>query len=268
MNKLNQKLKDIQASQRPGFMMHIIAGYPDMECSAKIAEQLLSSGADILEIQIPFSDPVADGPVIAKANEDALEKGATVKGSFDMIESIANSTDNPIVIMTYFNIIHRYGVEAFCKKAASAGAQGLIVPDYPFDEEPGNELLAYSTQYALALIQVIASTTRLERIKQISQIGTGFVYCMARTGITGKKTTISAETTSYLERVKANCPLPVAVGFGLSERSQIEALEPYADIMIVGSALIWEYADLPLEIGLKNIIDFMNRLTGKQRSRV
>jgi len=170
MNKLTQKLEEITKADRPAFMMHIVAGYPDMEASEQIAKTILDAGADLLEIQMPFSDPVADGPIIAQANETSLAAGATVKASLDMIERIATSTTKPILIMSYFNIIHKYGVEKVCRKAMFLGVQGLIVPDYPHDEEDGNLLMKFCRENSLALIQVLVSTTKAERIKKISAI--------------------------------------------------------------------------------------------------
>jgi len=260
MEKLNKKLEQIKQSSKPGFMMHIVAGFPEMESSEQIALQILEAGADLLEIQIPFSDPVADGPVIASANEVSLSRGATVNKCLEMIRRIAVSTDKPVLIMTYFNIVHHYGVDAFCTKARDIGVQGLIIPDYPFDEETGNELIKSCQNNQLAIIQVIASTTRPDRVLKIVQHASGFVYCMARTGITGKKTMVNTQTTDYLTSVRKQCDLPVAVGFGLSEKTQIDALEPYADIMVVGSALIKEYADKSLEDALKSVKEFMHEL--------
>jgi len=261
MNKLNKTLRDIKQAGRPALMMHIVAGYPDLESSAQIAKTILDAGADLLEIQIPFSDPVADGPVIANANEHSLRGGTTVSSSLDMIEGIVKATAKPILIMSYFNIIHRYGIEKFCEKAVTIGVQGLIVPDYPYDEEAGNSLLEYSKKYSLALIQVLASTTKPARTREIAKVASGFVYCVARTGTTGNKTVISSDTIDYLKTIRQNCNVPMAVGFGLSEKSQIEALQPYADIMIVGSALIKEYARLSIETGLAKAKRFVMELT-------
>ncbi len=261
MKRLNTKLNEIKERGCPGFMMHTVAGFPDMESSEVIAQKILDSGADILEIQIPFSDPVADGPIIASANELALARGATVAGSLEMIKRIASANDNPILIMTYFNIIHRYGVEAFCEMAKEIGVQGLIVPDYPLDEDKGNSLILHCEKQNLALVQVVASTTREDRLEKIAEAASGFVYCMARTGTTGKKTNISQKTTDYLVNVRKNVAIPLAVGFGLSDSSQVEMLEAYADIMVVGSALINEYAEKSLIEGLQAIQVFMERLT-------
>lgn len=241
-------------------MMHMVAGFPELESSEKIATQILVSGADLLEIQIPFSDPVADGPVIAGANELALNNGVTVGGSLLMIQRIVESTEKPILIMTYFNIIQNYGVEQFCRRAAEIGVQGLIVPDYPYDEEKDNSFIKHARENNLALIQVIASTSRSVRIQEIVKSASGFIYCMARTGTTGQKTDINLQTIKYLESVRAVCDLPMAVGFGLSERSQVDALKKYAQIMVVGSALINEYAEKPLDEGLKQIKIFMSAL--------
>lgn len=241
--------------------MHIVAGYPNLADSELIAQKILDTGADILEVQIPFSDPVADGPVIASANEAALLNGATVEKSLDMIQRIVDSTEKPILIMTYFNVVLHYGVEAFCKKALAIGAQGLIVPDYPLDEEAGNSLLKYSRDNHLVLIQVIASTTRDDRMKTITERANGFVYCMARTGITGSKTRVDKNTTDYLVNVRKHASIPIAVGFGLSDRAQIEALKSYADIMVVGSALIKVYANKLLSEGLSAVDAFMAELT-------
>lgn len=261
MKKITAQLEKIRASSRPGFMMHIVAGYPNMESSRQIADKILESGADFLEIQIPFSDPVADGPIIASANEAALANGATVNSSLDLIEDITRATDKPVIIMSYFNIIHRYGVEAFCQKASSIGVQGLIVPDYPYDEDGDNQLINHCQKNDLAFIQVLASTTTDERMQQIAQTSSGFVYCMARTGITGKQTSISEETLSYLENVRAHSELPLAVGFGISNQDQVATLAPHAEIMIVGSALIKTYSNKTLDEGLLEIEGFIRGLT-------
>jgi len=260
MRKLNSMLEQIKASGQPGFMMHTVAGYPDMESSAEIARTILDAGADILEIQIPFSDPVADGPVIASANEIALKGGATIDSCLELIEEIVNATVKPILIMTYFNIVHHFGVERFTLKAQEIGAQGLIIPDYPFDEDSGNGLIEQCRNNNLALIQVMASTTRPKRQTDIIQHASGLLYCMARTGTTGEKTVIGHDTKTYLQNVKDQTELPIAVGFGISDKRQVKTLSPYADIVVVGSALIAEYADKPLAAGRKAVNVFIQDL--------
>lgn len=257
MQKLIKTLRTIKSEHRPAFMMHMVAGYPDLVGSIQIAHKILSSGADILEVQIPFSDPVADGPIIAAANEKALQAGVTVDDSLSLVQELAAASETPILIMTYFNIVHHYGVDRFADRARDIGAQGLIIPDYPFDEETGNDLLQACKDRDLAFIQVMASTTRPARMQEIVKNASGFVYCMARTGTTGQKTVINEATGDYLKQVKRSCNLPLAVGFGISVRDQVEALKPYADIVVVGSALIRAYADKPLNEGIKAIHAFM-----------
>ncbi len=225
-------------------MMHIVAGYPTLGASEAIARQILKSGADFLEIQIPFSDPIADGPLIASANEAALKAGMTVQKSLELIGRVARFTDKPIFIMTYFNIIYRYGVAAFCKIACQLGVAGLIVPDFPFDEEPGNQLLRHCRQNELDFVPVIALNTCTNRLEQILKIPSPFIYCVARAGTTGGKTVVSAELISYLQRVRHVSDKSLMVGFGLSKKSQIVTLEPYADIVVIGSALMREYGNI------------------------
>ena len=164
--------------------------------------------------------------------------------------------------MTYFNIVHKYGVEKFCKKAKSIGVQGLIIPDFPFDEEEGNDLLNNCRKNDLAFIQVISSTTRSDRMKAIMKCASGFVYCVARAGTTGKKTKIDSGVINYLKKVRKNTTLLIAVGFGLSDKKQVDQLSPYADIVVIGSALIKEYAGRSVKDGLAAIEKFMKKLIG------
>ncbi len=260
MNKIEAATKALKETGKLGIMAHIVAGYPSLEDSKGIAETLLES-VEILEVQIPFSDPIADGPVIAGANAEALEKGVTVNESLEMIGQLAAGTDKPILIMTYFNIIHHYGVQAFCKKAKTLGVQGLIVPDYPFDEDTGNGLLTAAKENDLALIQVMAPTTKPERMKAVAEHGSGFIYCMARVGITGNKTEIGEDTAAYLKQVREQTDLPLAVGFGLSEKAQLEAIKPYADIAVIGSALIRNYQGKSLPEAQDSIRTFLADLS-------
>lgn len=226
-------------------MTHLVAGYPSLAESEKIALALARSGAALLEIQFPFSDPVADGPVIAAANATALKNGVTVKNCFAMVRRVAARAGAPVLIMTYFNIVFAAGAELFCRRARAAGAAGLIVPDYPCDEESSNHLIRYCKKYRLDFIPVIAPNTRPDRLKTVLRHGSGFVYCVARRGTTGKKTAIDPSIAHYLKRVRLLTRLPLAVGFGLSEKAQLTALQPHADIAVIGTALMAHYDDIP-----------------------
>ncbi len=262
MSKLKQQLTAVKQSNKSAFMMHVVAGFPDMCSSELIAKKILESGADILEIQIPFSDPIADGPVIASASEESLKHGTSVADYLNLIDKITKATHKPILIMTYFNIVHKYGVKKFCKKAKSIGVAGLIIPDFPFDEETGDQLIDECRKNKLVFIQFVSSTTRSDRMKEIMKHANGFVYCVARAGTTGKKTDINKDVVDYLKNVRKHTKLPIAVGFGISDKKQVDQLSLYADIMIVGSALIKEYAGKSVEDGLIAIGRFMKRLIG------
>ena len=241
-------------------MTHIIAGYPSLNTSEQLAMTMTKNGADILEIQIPFSDPIADGPIIAQANDEALKHGVSVVDCLEMIGRLVKKTNIPIVIMTYFNIVFHFGADRFCKLASEKGVQGLIIPDYPFDEELDNNLIANCKKYNLNFIPVVAPTTRQERLKQVIKKGSGFIYCVARAGTTGQKTEIHSDILQYLNNVRKITDLPIAVGFGLSEKAQIKALEPYADITVIGSALIKQYQNKPLNKGKQAVEKFLGQL--------
>lgn len=260
MNRLDAVLSNLKSQKRMIVMAHMVMGYPNLENSEEIAQAILKY-ADILEVQIPFSDPIADGPVIAKANEVALDQGATVDAILKKMESIAKKSHKPIVAMTYFNIILNSDIERFCQICSKIGIQGLIVPDYPFDEEESNDLITACQKNQLAWVPVVAPTTTPTRLKEVLKHGNDFVYAMARTGTTGQKTTIDEKLRNYLKKIRAATTLPIAVGFGIQSKSQIEGLKGHADIAVIGSALIREYRDKPLEEGIKVISKFLSNLT-------
>lgn len=242
-------------------MTHFIAGYPTLKASRAIGEALAAAGADILEIQLPFSDPVADGPLIARANAEALSAGATTAGCLAMVRELRQTLTVPIVLMTYFNVVFRFGIERFCRLASLAGASGLILPDFPFDEEAGNGLIGCARRHSLSFIPVVAPNNSSVRLRQVLKQGSGFVYCVARSGITGDKTVIARPVVNYLQSVRRRTRLPLAVGFGLSRNDQIGALKPYADIAVVGSALLKAYQSRSPRYRLKALSDFVRSLS-------
>ena len=164
-------------------MSHIVAGYPNLKESAKIAETMIDSKVAYLEIQIPFSDPIADGKTIMDANQKALDNGTVPEDAFDLLKKI-NKKDTKILFMTYYNIIFKYGLEKFCKKAAAYGVYGLIVPDIPIDEEKHEHYLKISKKHGLKAIQVISPITTDKRLQKIAKHADSFVYCVSRTGTT------------------------------------------------------------------------------------
>lgn len=219
-------------------MTHIVAGYPTLKKSEELAMLMADSGVNFIEIQIPFSDPVADGPTIMAANQHALDNGTTVSDCFKLMKTISSYSEVPILFMSYFNIIHHYGVDLFCKKAAECGCYGLIVPDIPIDEEPQEGYLEACKRYGLHAIQIVSPLTPDLRLKKIAAVASGFVYCVSRFGTTGSSSKFGNNLSKYLKNVKKYIKIPLAVGFGISEKKDVNMVHKDAEIAVIGSKVI------------------------------
>lgn len=241
MENIEQRIAKIKSEKRLGLMTHIIAGYPTIEESKKIAELMIESNVDFIEIQIPFTDPMADGPTMMEANKVALDNGIRVKDSFDLMTNLSKNTGIPILFMTYFNIVHSYGVEKFCIDAKQAGASGLIIPDMPIDEESNEHLMKYCEENSIVHIKLLSPASTVKRIEMNSTKSEGFLYYVSRKGITGSQTQMDSELEDNLKVIKKFFHIPVAVGFGISKPEHVEFLKGKAEIAIVGSAVINEY---------------------------
>ena len=217
-------------------MTHIVLGYPSFDDSIRIIETMVEAGVDLMELQIPFSEPTADGPVIVRANQKALEHGATVKDCLKFAETVTQRFDIPFLIMSYYNIAYKYGVEPFAAAMSSCGIRGAIIPDIPPEE--GREYLDAMQQHDLAPILIFSPTTSPQRMQYIASFGSGFIYCVARKGVTGENTTFSEELKTYLEQCRRSTHLPLALGFGIKEKSDIDFLKGKADIAVIGSQTI------------------------------
>ena len=214
-------------------MTHIVIGYPDFDTSLRLVEKMVAAGVDLMELQIPFSEPIADGPVILKANQEALVGGATVERCFELAGQIASRFDIPVLFMSYYNVLFRRGVAAFAKQMRSKKLRGAIVPDLPPEE--AEEYLAAMRANDLDPIFIFSPNTPSERMKKLAGFSRGFVYCVARKGVTGSTTEFSSELSDYLARARAATTLPLAVGFGVKERRDVDFLRGKADIAVVGS---------------------------------
>jgi tryptophan synthase alpha chain len=234
--KLIDAVKKIKYEKEIGLMGHIIAGYPDTKTSFDAAVGICEAGADFLEIQFPFSDPFADGPTIEEACYKSLENGFTVDKGFEFAKELSSKTTTVILIMTYGNIIYKYGIEKFIIMAKDSGVQGLIIPDIPLESDEG--LNALCERHGLVNIMLATPGADAKRIKFLSGNGKGFLYTVIRRGITGKKTEIGKDVDEWLKLVKDNSGLPIAAGFGVQSREQIEFLKGKADIAIVGSYFV------------------------------
>ena len=226
---LKQRLKE-----KPILLMtHIVVGYPSFEASMDLVKEMVKAGVDLMELQIPFSEPIADGPVILRANQTALERGATVEKCLEFAKKAAGEFQIPFLIMTYYNIPYRYGVESFVSKMADTGLKGAIIADLPPEE--GSEYLNAMRAHDLSSVLIFSPTTTIERMKYLNGFAHGFIYCVARKGVTGAQTAFSESLDDYLKRCRIASKLPLAVGFGVSCKSDVDYLSGKADIAVIGT---------------------------------
>lgn len=222
-------------SKGKAFIPFITAGDPDLSITEKLVPAMAEAGADLIELGIPFSDPVAEGIVIQEADQRALLSGTTADKIFDSVRRIRTKTDVPLAFMTYINPIFVYGSERFIKNASECGIDALIVPDLPFEEK--NELSPICQKYGMDLISLIAPTSK-ERIETIASQAEGFVYCISSMGVTGVRKEISADIGEMVSLVRKASKIPCAIGFGISTPEQAMELSKSADGIIVGSAIV------------------------------
>jgi len=211
--KLEQSIRAARAKKDILLMTHIVLGYPSFDDCLRMVEDMVNAGVDLMELQIPFSEPMADGPVILKANAESLKAGATVDMCFEMAEKLTKEFDIPFLFMTYYNILFCQGVSSFVERCESAGIQGCIVPDLPPAE--GQEYLDAMHKAKMSPIHIFTPNTPEPRMRFLSDNSSGFIYSVARKGVTGKDTAFSAELESYLAQCRENTSLPLAVGFGV-----------------------------------------------------
>lgn len=230
MSKLVNAFKNGKA-----FVPFITCGDPSLEVTEKLVYAMEEAGADCVELGIPFSDPTAEGPVIMEASERALKNGATTDKIFDMVASIRNNSNIPLVFMTYANVVFRYGTEKFIAKAADLGIDGLILPDVPFEER--EEFKVVCDQYGVDLISMIAPTSN-ERIQMIAKEAKGYLYIVSSLGVTGVRTSITTDIASMVKLVKEVSDVPCAVGFGISTPETAIKMSSQSDGCIVGSAIV------------------------------
>lgn len=219
-------------------MAHSVLGYPNFDDSNRTILEIIKSGVDMIELQISFSDPVADGPVIMSANERALEAGATIESGLEQIQYLKSKTHIPIYIMSYYNLIYNYGQSNFCEKAKKIGVTGLIVPDYPLEAEEADHLEQNCLRNKLDLVPVISPNISDARLAKYISKNPNLIYCTARLGITGKSTKLTQDLQNFLRKLRRKTKAKLLVGFGISDSSQISALLGHADAIVVGSALI------------------------------
>jgi len=255
MNKISRQFKD----QKP-LITYISGGDPNLEMTEKLIYRLQKEGADIIEIGIPFSDPLADGPVIQAASQRSLKNGTTLKKLIAKIDDIKDNIKAPIVLMGYYNSVLNYGEKEFVKDIKKAGISGVIIPDLPVDEEA--ELGKYLAEANLNQILLVTPNTSEKRLNKIADQSSGFLYCVAYLGTTGNEEGVYPELQSYLKRVRqAAGELPLGLGFGIDGPEKVKKIIDYPDGIIIGSALIEavQAGDTEAEI-LNNAAEFVNRI--------
>lgn len=222
-------------SNGKAFISFVTGGDPDLETTKELIVAMEEAGADLIEIGIPFSDPIAEGAVIQEANERALSSGCTTDKLFDAIKEVKGKVTVPLVFLTYINPIYTYGKERFFKRCADCGIDGIIVPDLPFEER--DELKEECGQYQVDLISLIAPTSK-ERVRMIASQAEGFIYCVSSLGVTGVRTEIKTDISSMISMVREVTDIPCAIGFGISTPEQAKDFAALADGAIVGSAIV------------------------------
>jgi tryptophan synthase alpha chain len=239
--RIEETFARLKAEGRTGFVAFLTVGYPDVEATLRIVPALIEGGADVIELGVPFSDPLADGPKVQKASFHALEQGVTVKTCLEVVRKLREGgVEAPIVPMGYYNPLLAYGLARFTKDAAEAGVDGLIVVDLPPEES--DEMLAACEAAGLRLIYLVAPTSTEERIREVAKRASGFVYCVSVTGVTGERDEIAPGLAEFVGRVRNATNLPIAVGFGISQPKHFEAVARIADAAVIGSAIIDEIA--------------------------
>lgn len=237
MMDLAQELKNRLAAKPILLMTHLVLGYPSLAVNREVIRQMAENGVDCIELQIPFSEPIADGPVILKASQQSLDNGISVEECFRFGQEMA--AEFPAVrflFMTYYNIVFKYGEEAFLRRTRDIGFCGTIVPDLPPEE--GQSYLLTSKELGLAPVQFFTPTSADERMRGVAALGAGFIYCVARRGVTGQQTAFDDSLHQYLARCRKATDLPLAVGFGISTREDVAMLTGKADMAVIGTATI------------------------------
>lgn len=240
-NRIDQKFAGLRAEGRKALIAYISAGDPHLSATKTLALALESAGVDILELGVPFSDPLADGVVNQMAATRALAAGTTVKGVLDTVQAIRAESALPIVLYTYMNPIYRYGFDVFHRDAELVGVDGLLILDLPPDEDARNAELSQST--GLKRIRLIAPTTPPSRVAQLTADASGFVYYVSREGVTGERSAVPASLPERVADIRATTDLPIAVGFGISNPEQVREVASVADAVVVGSAIVKRIAE-------------------------
>ena len=260
MSRISDKFAQLRSASRRGFIPFVTAGDPDLETSRKIVLSLAQNGADVIELGVPFSDPMADGPTIQASSQRALESGVKLADILQMVQEIRKETGTPIVLFSYLNPLFRYGFERLAADAADAGVDGVLVTDAV--DEVAFVISQVLKSRGLDLISLIAPTTNDDRLERIAQSASGFIYAVSRAGVTGARSETSSAAEHLVARARKFTDLPIAVGFGISNRPQVEDVWRYADAAVVGSAIVAEIErSIPTGGTVERVTEFVRALS-------
>ena len=265
MSRIEKRFAQLKADKRAGLVAYISAGDPNPTLGYEILKGLPAAGADLIELGMPFTDPMADGPSVQLAGQRALKAGITVNATFDMVRRFRKEVDDttPIVLMGYYNLVYQRGVEKFCKDAATAGVDGFILVDLPPEE--AEALKKHAVPNGLDTILLTAPTTDDKRLPAVLKFSSGFVYFVSVLGITGTKSASEETVRSHVERIKRHTRLPVGVGFGIKTPEQAAAVARHADAAVVGSAIV-DQVKVALDADGKPKADLVPNLLGFVKS--
>lgn len=245
MNRIEKTFKKLKAQSKKAFIPYIMAGDPSLEKTGEAVLLLEKCGADIVELGVPFTDPLADGPTIQRAAERALKAGVTLRKVIDFVGELRQKTQMPVALMTYYNPVFKYGEAHFVTDAVNSGVDGVIIPDLPPDEAEG--LIRLSKKTGLSTIFLLAPTSTEDRIKKVARSSTGFIYYVSMTGITGSRIMLDDSIRESINSIRRVADKPVAVGFGVSTPEEAKEVSGFADGVIVGSAIVKKFHEQPEE---------------------
>lgn len=234
-NRIDLKFQELKELNKKAMIAFVTSGYPDINTTEDIILKIASSGSDIIELGIPYSDPIADGPIIQTASAKALKNGIKIDDIMGMVSNVRKKTEVPLVYMTYFGNVYKYGVERFMKSSKEVGTDGVIIPDLPVEER--SEIVKVASKYGVHIIPLVAPTSE-NRIKSIVKEASGFIYCVSTNGVTGMRSKLAGNLEEYISLVSKYTEVPKCIGFGVSNAEMAKNIKSYCDGVIIGSAIM------------------------------
>lgn len=249
MNRIDKKFQELKRKKKKALIVYLTVGYPDISATKRLFLELAKSGVDMFELGMPFSDPLADGPVIQESSSYALKHNVNLDNVFSLTKELRKKIDKPLLMMGYFNPVLQYGLKRFAKNAGVCGLDGVIIPDLPIEE--ASELRNSLNKSRIHLINFVAPTTDISRLKKIATLSRGFIYYVSLTGVTGIRKALPADIQNKVRNLKKFTKTPVCVGFGISNRQQFMSITSFCDGAIIGSAIIKKISE---NLGRKDLV--------------